>query len=140
MAKFSSLTAGIGSGVYCFGHPSKFQPASRLGFVTAAIDVAHRRPTKLCTMFGHLLRWYTIYTFWGLLPPDGILPGAKFTLRPSRAFSYIASVTARHCTSGRQTRHGITELSQRPPPVFGWAAITLGIGPHSSSLTIFIIG
>jgi len=30
-----------------------------------------RRSTKLCTMFGHLLRWYTIcITFWGLLSPD----------------------------------------------------------------------
>jgi len=26
-------------------------------------DVAHRRPTKLCTMFGRLMRWYTVYTF-----------------------------------------------------------------------------
>jgi len=26
-------------------------------------DVAHWRQTKLCTMFGHLLRCYTIYTF-----------------------------------------------------------------------------
>jgi len=32
----------------------------------------------------------------------------------------------------RRTRNGITELSQRAPPIFGWAAITLGIGPHSS--------
>ena len=30
------------------------------------------------------------------------------------------------------TRNGITELSQRAPPIFGWAAITLGIGPYSS--------
>jgi len=29
------------------------------------------------------------------------------------------------------TRNGITELSQRAPPIFGRAAITLGIGPHS---------
>jgi len=28
----------------------------------------------------------------GLLPPDGILARAKFTLRPSLAFSYIGSV------------------------------------------------
>jgi len=27
---------------------------------------------------------------------------------------------------------GITELSQREPPIFGWAAITLGIGQHFS--------
>ena len=29
-----------------------------------------------------------------LLPRNGILPGAKFTLRPSLAFSYIGSNTA----------------------------------------------
>jgi len=33
---------------------------------------------------------------------DGILPGAKFSLRPSPAFSYIGSVTVRHYSSGRQ--------------------------------------
>jgi len=32
-------------------------------------DVAHRRPTKLCTMLSHLLGWYTIYTFLGSLIP-----------------------------------------------------------------------
>jgi len=35
-------------------------------------------------------------------------------------------------TLQRGTRNGITELSQRAPFIFGWAAITLGIGPHSS--------
>jgi len=35
-------------------------------------------------------------------------------------------------TLQRGTRNGITELSQRAPAIFGWAAITLGIGPHSS--------
>jgi len=53
-------------------------------------------------IFGRLLGWYTIYTFLGLLPPGGILPRAKFTLRLSLAFSHIGSVTARHSTSGRQ--------------------------------------
>jgi len=62
-------------------------------------------PIKLCTMFGRLLCWYivTLYIhFRGLLPPDGILPRAKFTLRPSLALSYIGSVTARHSSIGRQ--------------------------------------
>jgi len=40
--------------------------------------------------------------FRGLLPPDRILPGAIFTLRPSLAFAYIGSVTAWHYSSGRQ--------------------------------------
>jgi len=65
-------------------------------------------------MSGRLLRWYTIYTFRGLLPPNGILQGAqKITLRPSLAFSYIGSVAARHSsqTLQRGTREGITEIS-----------------------------
>jgi len=53
-------------------------------------------------MFGRLLACYTIYTFLGALAPYGILPGAKFTLCPSLAFSYIGSVTARHSSSGHQ--------------------------------------
>jgi len=36
----------------------------------------------------------------------------------------------------RGTRNGITELSQRAPPIFGWAAIALGIGPHSSMVAL----
>jgi len=53
-------------------------------------------------MFGRLLGWYAIHTFSGFLVPDGILPGAKFTLHPCLALSYIGSVTARHSSSGRQ--------------------------------------
>jgi len=97
-------------------------------------------------MFGCLLDWYIIYTFLGLLPADGILPGAKFSLRPSLAFSYIASVTARDSSSGRQPNsaawykeYGITELSQRAPPIFGWAAIMLGMGPHFSYLLVLMV-
>jgi len=54
-------------------------------------------------MFDRLLGWYklTIYTFLEDLAPKGILPGAKFTLGPSLALSYIGSVTARHSRSGR---------------------------------------
>jgi len=79
-----------------------------------------------------------IYIFGSSRPPDGSSLRAKFTFRPSLAFSYIGSVTARHSSKGvsqtlwHGTRNGITELSQRAPPIFGWAAITLGISPHSS--------
>ena len=47
----------------------------------------------------------------------------------------------RYCTALQQrasaklrhgTRNGITKLLQRVPPILGWAAITFGIGPHSS--------
>ena len=43
--------------------------------------------------------------------------------------SRLCSVTARHSSSGRQPNCGV---EQRAPPIFGRAAITLGIGPHSS--------
>ena len=42
-------------------------------------------------------------------------------------FRVLACVTARHCSSGRQPNCGV---EQRAPPIFGRAAITLGIGPH----------
>jgi len=75
--------------------------ASWLHYCTS---VAQWRSTKLCTMFGGFLGWCNIiYThFWGLLPPNGILPAAKFTLRPSLVYSYIGSVTAWHSSSGHQ--------------------------------------
>jgi len=98
MANFGPLTAEI-----CWRVWSTQQIST--GFVSwlrYCTDVVQRTSTKLCRMFGRLLGWYTIYTFWGLLPPNAILPAAKFTLRPSLAFSHIGSVTARHSTSGRQ--------------------------------------
>jgi len=44
---------------------------------------------------------YMHICFSGALAPKGILQGAKFTLRPSLAFSYIGSVTAPYSSSGR---------------------------------------
>jgi len=71
-------------------------------------DVAQPRSTKLCAMFGRLLRCYIIF---GLLFSNEILQGAgaKFTLRPSLAFSYICRVTARHSSSGRQRNCDVVE-------------------------------
>ena len=76
-------------------------------------EVAHRRPTKLCTMFGSPLSWYTIYTFSGTLALARILPGAKFTLRPSLVFFYIGSVTAWHLRSGLQPNCGVVSSRDR---------------------------
>jgi len=61
VVNFGPLAAEIGSGVW--GTPANFNGfASCLRYCN---DVAHRRPTALCTMFGSLLGWYTIYTFSG---------------------------------------------------------------------------
>ena len=99
MANFGPLTAGICWRVWA---PQQISTgfASCLRYCS---DIAHRRPTKLCTMFGRLLGCYTIYTFSGALAADRILPGAKFTLCPSLVFSYIGSVTARHSSIRRQS-------------------------------------
>ena len=83
------------------GHPSKFQRVSRVGFVTgtAATSLTEGQPNS-AGCFAVSWAGTLYYTFSGAL--DGTLPRAKFTLRPSLAFSYICSVTARYCSSGRQ--------------------------------------
>jgi len=83
------------------GHPSKFQRVSRLAFLTAATSLTGGQPNFARCL---VVSWAgTLYIhFRRLLPPDKILPGAKFTLRPSLAFAYIGSVTARHSSSRRQ--------------------------------------
>jgi len=83
------------------GHPSKFQRVLRLGFVTAATSLNGSQPNFARCL---AVSWAgTLYIhFRGLLLRNGILPGAKFTLRPSLALSYIGSVTARHSSSVRQ--------------------------------------
>ena len=45
-------------------------------------------------------------------------------------------------TSHNITRNGIAELSQRAPPIFGKAAVTLVIDPHftSDSQMLSIVG
>ena len=123
------LTAEIVSTVWALQHISTGFASS----VPYCTDVAQWRSTKLCTVFVRLLGCCTIYTFWGLLPPDGILPRAKFTLRPSLAFSYIDTVTARQSSSGRQPslrrwEEGATYIRQDGHHV--------GHRPHSSYVYI----
>ena len=83
------------------GHPSKLPWVSHLAFVTAAMSLTVGQPNFAGCL---AVTWATtLYIhFLGLLPPDRILPGADFTLRPSLAFSYIGSVTAWHSSSGHQ--------------------------------------
>jgi len=72
-------------------------PANFNGF-RALASLLHRRRSPEVNQ--------TVHDIWPspgrLLPPNGILHGAKFTLRPNLAFSYIGSITARHSSSGRQ--------------------------------------
>jgi len=101
MANFDPLAAEIDLRVW--GTPANFN-----GFrVLPSLLQRRRSPESIQTLHdvsrllssaGTLL--CTFSDFRGLLPYDGILPGAKFTLRPCLAFSYIGSVTARHSSSG----------------------------------------
>jgi len=81
------------------GHPSKFKPVSRLGFVSAPTSFNGAQQTFAGCL---AISWAgTLYIhFCGLLLPNGIFPGEKFTLRPSLAFSYIRSVTVLRLSSG----------------------------------------
>jgi len=112
-------------------------------------DIAHRRPTKLCTMFGHLLGWYsgTLYIhFWGFFAPGRILPGAKITLHPSLVFFYIGSVTAGHSSSRlsqtlrRGTRMELSNFRRGRHLYSAGQPLCWGISPHSSFCFIVSLG
>ena len=132
-----------------FEVPQQFQQVSRLGFVTAPMSL-DRGSAKLCTMFFFpfpgLVRY--LYIFGGSCPVREFSTSAVLTLQPSLAFSYIGIVTARHLSSGHETnfaaciRNRITELrsasfSTESTTYIPRAAVTLGIGPHSSLMPVF---
>jgi len=65
-------------------------------------DVAQWKPTKLCTLFGHLQGWYTTYTFSGVLAPLRNFARCKIHFASSQVlrFHIFGSVTAQHLSSG----------------------------------------
>jgi len=98
LANFGPLTAEIGSKVW--GTPANFN-----GFCVLPSLLQRRRSPEANQTLHDVCpspRLVQYIHFRGLLAADGILPGEKFTLRPTLAFSYIGSVTARHSSSGRQ--------------------------------------
>jgi len=124
---FNLLTAEIGWRVW--GTRANFN-----GFRVLASLLQRRRSNEGRPNFARCLDVtcagiHCIYIF-GLLPPSGIPPGAKFTFRPSIAFSYIGSVTARHSSSARlpnfvawykEWNYGSfapRHFQQRSPPIF----------------------
>jgi len=73
------------------GHPSKFQPVSCVGFVSAPTSFNGGQQTFAGCL---AISWAgTLYiTFLGALAPNRILPGANFTLCPSLAFCYCTAL------------------------------------------------
>jgi len=122
--------------VYQFGEPQQIST----GFTSClryCSDTAQQTSTKLCTMFARLLAWYSIYTFLGAPAPTEFCP-AQNSLYVEVLCSLILAALL-HDTPGAASAklydvvQGM-ELQnfRRVPPIFVWAAITLGIGPHSS--------
>jgi len=135
MANVGPLTAEIGFPVWGTQHIS----TGFASWLRYCSDVGHRRPTALCMMFGRLLGWYTIYTLSGALAPLTEFCQVQNSLYVQVLHSLILAAllqgtraAAVSQTLWRGKGNGITELLQRAPPIFGWAAITLGIGTHSS--------
>jgi len=81
------------------GHPSKFQRLLRLGFVTAARSLNGSQPNfarcLALTWAGRLF-----IHFRRLLPRNGLLPGAKFSLRPPKSCTLL--YWQRYCTALQQ--------------------------------------
>jgi len=120
-----------------FGAPQQISTgfASWLRYCT---NVAQRSSTKLCTMFGRLLGWYTVYTFWGLL-----LLMEFYQVQISLCVESCVLYWQRYCTALEQWASaklcGVVQVrelrrfrSSLAPSILHRAAITLGIGPHSS--------
>ena len=105
------------------GHPSKFQPISRLGFVTA--------PTSLNFARCLAVSWTCTYTFsmalasWEFCQVQNSLY-VQVLRSPILAELLHGTAAGVSQTFRRGTRNGITKLSQRAPPVYGrlsrWAS------------------
>ena len=67
MMNLGPLAAEIGPVVW--GTPANFNGFRVLAALLQRSNVAQWKPTKLCTVFGRLLGWYTTYTFSGVLDP-----------------------------------------------------------------------
>jgi len=117
MVNFGPLAAEIVSGVW--GSAANFN-----GFRVLASLLQRRRlwrPTKLCTMFGRLLHWYTIYTLSvAQLPLTEFCPMQNslcvHVLR-SPILAALGLLQSTPAAGVSQTlrcgaRNGITELSQ----------------------------
>ena len=95
MANFGPLAAEIGSGVWVT--PANFNGFRILPSLLQRCRSPEADQTAPCLAISCA---GTLYIhFRGLLPHDGILPGAKFTLRPSRTKSCVLMYWQRYCTA-----------------------------------------
>ena len=106
--------------------PSAHHRANLSGYIfatKASIDNRKNLVKQQCLL--HMSSQYGELRLTSGWDRSGSLGHPSYFQRVSR----LGSVTVRHFSSGRQPNCGV---EQRPPPIFGRAAITLGTGPHSS--------
>jgi len=139
MTNFGSLVAEIGSAVW--GTTTSFN-----GFCVLASLLQQCRSLEANQTLHNV--WPTsglvhyIYIFRGSCPQMEFCPGQNSLCIQVLHSPMLAALlhgtpaAAVSQTLWRGARNGITELSQRAPPVFGWAAMTLGIGPHASFIGV----
>jgi len=102
MVNFGTLTAEIRWRVW--GSPANFNR-----FLVLALLLHWRRSTQVSDTLQDVWLSPNVCTFLGVLPPNEILPAAKFTLRSSLAFSYIGSVITWPLTSCHQPNCGVVQ-------------------------------
>jgi len=116
-------------------HPIKFQRVSLLGFVTAATSLTGGQP-KFARCLAVSCAGTPYIHFWGLMEFCQVQNSLRVQVLRSPILAALLHGTpaaGMSQTLRRATGNWITGLSQRAPPIFGWVAITLGIGtPHSS--------
>ena len=134
MANFGLLTAEICWRVW--GTPANFN-GFRVAFVNAATSLTGNQPNfSRCLAVSWAATLY-IYAFGGSCPLTEVCPVQNWVYVQVLRSGILAALLHGTSAAGvsqtlwRGTRNGITELSQRAPPILGRAAITLGIGPHS---------
>jgi len=128
------------------GHPSKFQRVSRLGFVTASTSLSGSQPNFARCL---AVSWDgTLYTFWGSCPVtefcqvqnslcvqilrSPILYWQRYCWALeqwawARLCDVVQGMELRNIRSSSFSTEGATYIPR--------AAITLGIGPHSSYIS-----
>ena len=127
----------------CLGTPAIFLRISLLGFVTAATSLIGGQPNFARCL---AVSWSGILCihFRRLLPLTEFCPVENslyvHVLRSPILAALLHGTPAAGVsqTLRRRSRNGITELSRRAAPIFGRAAITLGIGPHSSFYELIV--
>jgi len=133
MVNFGPVAAEIDWRVWC-------TPANFNGFRVLASLLQRRRPTEVNQTLHDV--WpspglvHYIYIFEGSCPLTELCHMQNSlcvqVLRSPILAALLHGTPAAGVSQALQydTRNGITELSQTTPPIFGWAAITLDIGPH----------